>query len=60
MKAESMQFFIIPITKNFQGVPFAPNRVLVHHIFLKRNKCTQRAGKIWLYQDLETNEIETH
>ena len=25
MKAESMQLFTIPITQNYQGVPFAPN-----------------------------------
>ena len=26
MKAESMQLFMIPITKTYHGVPFAPNR----------------------------------
>ena len=25
MKAESMQLFTIPITQNYQGVPFGPN-----------------------------------
>ena len=39
MKAESMQLFMIPITQNYQGVTFAPNRgdasqIVLNMIFL--------------------------